>query len=242
MRVLAMILFLIILSSCGKTDSGAGSGLNGPSGNISQNETIRADGSNINGIYSTELYPINFNLHFKKVGTAAVQRDGDAFSAHVKLAYGPRETRVKQAIYTGRRCPNLNDDLNKDAYIDINEALIAIGSISIPLDGDLDSQRAGADQLPVGDAVTGKYSYDATGSFARMFADLKLPDEDATDNMIKLGAEDGLTFPGRIVLLTGVPEGLFLPPTVATVEGQSVHSSLPLACGVLWKVDALPSL
>lgn len=256
MRVLAMILSLITLSmmvsSCGKSSSGAGkqqqqqdtgtpSGPN-PGRTINQNETIQADGSNIQGIYGTVLLPVNFNLHFKKVGTASLQREGDAFTARVDLKYGPRETRVKQAVYTGRRCPNLNDDLNKDAYIDIQEAMLAIGSISIPLDGSLDAQAEGSETLPTGDAINGVYTYNVVASFSRMFADLKLPDEDAGDNMIKLGAEDGLTFPGRVVLLTGVPESLFIPPTVAGLGDAPVKSTVPLACGVLWKMDELPSL
>ena len=260
MRVLVMILSLIILSmtvsSCGQSSSGAGkqSEENSPdtpnsptttnpsTRGISQNETIQADGSNIAGIYGTEVLPVNFNLHFKKVGTAAIVREGDSFSAQVNLKYGPRETKVRQAIYTGRRCPNLNDDLNKDAYIDIQEALLAIGSVSIPLDGVLDSQAEGSDGYPTGDAVGGTYAYHVVASFSRMFADLKLPDEDAGDNMIKLGADEGLTFPGRIVLLTGVPESLFIPPTVRGLGEAEVKSTVPLACGVLWKMNEMPSL
>lgn len=240
MHSLATILSFITLFtlvSCGQSSSGSGRSVqqqtadNMPTSTPrSQNEIILADGSNIQGIYAADLYPVNYNLHFKQVGTAALQRDGDVFSAHVNLKYGPRDTKVKQAVYTGRRCPNLSDDLNKDAYIDMQEALIAIGSVSIPLDGVLDSSEQGAGVYPVGDSVTGQYAYMVTASFSRMFEDLKL----------NLGVE-GVTFPGRVVLLTGIPESVFLPPTVAAAEGQSVHSSLPLACGVLWKVDGLPS-
>lgn len=256
MRALVIILSLITLSltvsSCGKSSSGTGSQQQqqdtgtpsspGSARTINQNETIQADGSNINGVYGTTLLPVNFNLHFKKVGTASLQREGDSFTARVDLKYGPRDTQVKQAIYTGRRCPTLNDDLNKDAYIDIQEALMAIGSVSIPLDGSLDSQLEGAETSPSGDPVSGSYAYNVTASFSRMFADLKLPDENMGDNMIKLGAEDGLTFPGRIILLTGVPESLFLPPTVAGLGDAPLKSTVPLACGVLWKMDTFPTL
>ena len=254
MRVLSTLLGLLILTtlvSCGQSSSGSGAGGTQqenrgtapatPVRGMNQNETISADGSNINGIYAADLFPVNYNLHFKQVGTASLQRDADMFMAQVNLKYGPRDTRVKQAVYTGRRCPNLSDDLNKDAYIDINEAMLAMGDITIPLDGVLDSQMEGSDQYPTGDSVTGRYSYATVGSFARFFADLKAPDENPYDNIIKLGAEDGLTFPGRVVMLLGVPESLALPPTVAGIEGQSVHSTIPLACGVLWKVGALPS-
>jgi hypothetical protein len=255
MRYLIITLSLVSLMvfvSCGQSDSGAGvvdtstAAANndpGESGNVTtQNETATPDGSNINGIYGTVLYPINYNIHFKKLGTASVQRDGDSFTAKVDLKYGPREVKVKQAIFTGRRCPTVNDDLNKDAYVDINEALIAIGYVSIPLDGSLDSQAAGLGNFPVADSVNGTYTYNQTASFSRMFSDLKTPDLDTTDNIIKLKDGEGLTFPGRIVLLQGIPDKVFLPTTATTVPGQTVYESMPLACGVLWKMDALPTL
>ncbi|WPU66770.1 hypothetical protein [Peredibacter starrii] len=229
---------LCLLASCGSSDSGPSNTEAG----FTQNETIQADGSNINGAYVAEMYPLNYNLHFKQVGKAALVRDGDSFKAMVGLKYGPKNVEHAQAVYTGRRCPNVNDDLNKDAYIDMREAMIAIGQISIPLDGSLDSQTGGSGQYPTGDATKGMYYYEQSASFERMFADLKAPDTDPTDNIIKLGENDGLTFPGRVVLIQGVHKDLKLPATVMGLEGDSsVHESLPIACGILWKVPELPT-
>ena len=73
-----------------------------------------------------------------------------------------------------------------------------------------------------------------------LFADLKAPDENSYDNRIKLGANDGLTFPGRIILIQGVNDKFSLPPTVGTVGVENAHKTIPLACGVLWKVSTLP--
>ena len=176
----------------------------------------------------------------KKVGTAAVQREGDTFTATVKMKSGQRATNFTQAIYTGRRCPSIKDDLNKDAYVDIQEALVAIGQIVIPLDSNIDSQQAGLNNYPDGDAVSGSYLYKVTASFSRMFADLKTPDENPTDNMIKLGANEGLTFPGRIVFIQGINETIYLPSTAVSIGGASVHKTMPVACGVLWKVESMP--
>lgn len=241
MRLLIKILLLLsfcLVASCGKS-----SGTNQDSssaGGINQNENMRADGSNIKGVYATPLLPMNKNIHMNKVGMAAVQRDGDTFSALIKMKYGQRGTEHKQAIYTGRRCPTIKDDLNKDAYVDIREALSAIGHIVIPLDANVDSQQAGLNTYPVADVVEGKYFYQVTASFERMFADLKTPDENPNDNIIKLGVQDGLTFPGRVILLQGISEKHFLPPTAASMGGESVHKTMPVACGILWKVDKLP--
>ena len=235
-QILILLSFGLIIS-CGKT----GNKNQGTSGNgVYQNETIMADGSNIKGIYATVLRPLNKNIHMPSLGTAAVQRDGDTFSVFVKMKSGQRGTNFKQAIYTGRRCPDIKDDLNKDAYVDINEALVAIGQIVIPLDTNIDSQSGGSNNYPRGDMASGSFFYRATASFERMFADLKTPDENYTDNVIRLGADDGLTFPGRIILIQGVNQKFFLPPTVATDGVENAHVTIPLACGVLWKVSTLP--
>ena len=232
--------FLILLASCGQAGLAIKSPPVTPDG-VTQNETIMSDGSNIQGIYSTDLYPVNYNLQFKKVGVAAVVRNGDNFSAYVKMQYGQKDTALRQAIYTGRRCPNINDDLNKDAYIDIQEALIAIGQVTIPLDHNIDSQLEGMNEFPVGDNTYGRYFYEVQTSFQKMFSDLKAPDENPDDDMIKLSAETGLTFPGRVIVLQGLNESVFLPETAVSNNGETAYKTMPVACGVLWKVAKLPS-
>lgn len=231
------LISLCLLVSCHESlpDSKSKSKSEGPT----QNEVAMVDGSNISGIYSGELWPVNHNLHFKDIGVAALERDGDTFSAKVLMKYGTSETAHRQAIYTGRRCPNLTDDLNKDAYIDIIEAKLAIGKISIPLDGDLDSQLSGLDQKVMGD-INGKFFYKNSASFDRMFSDLKAPDERPNDDLIKLADNDGLTFPGRIIVIHGLSEKIALPASVATTDDESVHQSIPVACAVLWKVPLMP--
>lgn len=215
--------------------SESGSNMNGSG--VSQNETVQADGSNVNGIYVGPLWPVNYNLHFKTLGMAGVKREGDMFEAMVNMKYAPKGTTLRPAIYTARRCPTIKDDLNKDAYIDILEARLAIGKVTIPFDSDLDHQTSGSYSSS---DVTGKYSYHQSGSFERMFADLKAPDSDPSDQMVKLGEEEGLTFPGRIVILQGLDTDVKLPDSVATTDGESKHQSIPVACAVLWKVREMP--
>lgn len=231
-----LLLSVCLLSSCGKKDGDS----SGSSGNDIQSETAMADGSNIQGIYATTLLPVNNNIHMLKVGTAAFQRDGDIVTAYVKLKYGQRKTNLRQGIYTGTRCPEPTDDKNKDAYIDINEARPVIGKMIIPLDGVLDSQTEGSAGYPTGDALLGGFNYKTTGSFSRMFADLKNPDHDPNDNLVKLGADEGLSLQGKIVILHGINESVFLPPTAATTSEGSAYKTMPVACGVLKKVKVLP--
>lgn len=227
-------LSLMVLVSC--VDSGSTKKSSGNSG-INQNEVVEVDGSNVQGLYSAQIWPINTNLHFKEIGSVGVARMDDSFVAAVNFMYGPKDTTVKQAIYTGRRCPNLNDDLNKDAFIDISEARIAIGQITVPFDNDLDSQLGGANQYPHVDG-TGKMFYSRSASFSRMFSDLQTMDEDPSDQIVK--QESGITFPGRVVLFQGAARTTVLPETVGTTDGVDKYDSLPVGCAVLWKVDAWP--
>lgn len=225
----------LLLAACSESKSDLKSGGNG----VPQNETVQADGSNINGIYAGEIWPVNYNLHFKTLGMLGVKREGDNFEAMINMKYAPKGKTLRSAIYTARRCPNIKDDLNKDAYIDILEARLAIGKITIPFDGDLDSQMGGRGSYSSSD-VTGKFTYHRTASFDRMFADLKTPDDDPSDQIVKLGEDEGLTFPGRIVMIHGLSEDIKLPESVATTDGESAHDSIPVGCAVLWKVKDMP--
>lgn len=242
------ILGLSLLVSCGKaldqSSPGSTASPNTPASQDSeviQNETSEDDGSNIDGFYAADLMPMNYNLHFLKVGAAGVERVGDQFSAYVKLQYGPKNVEHSQAVYSGRRCPNINDDLNKDAYIDIQEALVAIGQVVIPFDDNLDSQMEGRNYSPRGDVNTGKYFYERSASFSKLFSDLKTPDQDPDDNIMKLKDDEGLTFPGRVVLIQGASEKRELPKTVASFGSRSRYQTIPIACGILWKVKERPS-
>jgi hypothetical protein len=237
------LLSLCLIAACSGSSGGGSSRQNEvaeettTTSGINQNEVVTPDGANIDGLYAADLWPVNYNLHLKSVGAVGVSRTGDTFEAIVNMKYAPRSVVLKSATYTARRCPNLNDDLNKDAYIDINEARVAIGKITIPFDSDLDSQAGGSFGVSGAD---GKYFYQKTASFERLFADLKLPDENPMDQYIKLGQEDGLTFPGRIVIVQGLADTVTLPETVGTADGESSHQTIPVACGVLWKVAEMP--
>lgn len=227
----------LLLASC--ADSPGSRSSDGPRV-VNQNEIIAVDGSNIQGNYAAEIWPMNHNLHFKTIGSVGVARDGDTFTAMVNFKYGPKDTTVKGAIYTARRCPTLNDDINKDAYIDILEARLAIGKIVIPFDGDLDSQLGGKGQYPTVNS-SGKLFYSKTASFSRLFEDLKAVDENSSDQFIKLKDDEGITFPGRIVLFQGLSQKVTLPDTVKTTDGESRHESIPVGCAILWKVENMPA-
>ena len=49
---------------------------------ISQNETIIADGSNVEGIYASDIQPVNYNINLEKIGVVALQRKGELLKAY----------------------------------------------------------------------------------------------------------------------------------------------------------------
>lgn len=236
------LVLVTLFLSCGGSGGGGGSSDKGASVKDGfQNETVMVDGSNVNGIYATPLWSLNYNLHVPEVGQVAVSRFEDEFKARVKLNIGPRNTNVRQGIYYGRRCPELKDDINKDAYIDAKEAKVAMGLMTIPLDGDLNSQEDGLNNFPYGRSRNGSYDYQETASFEALFRDLKGIETDFTDDIMKIMPTEGITLPGRVVLVMGIEEDYILPPTVQGEYGMSAHESLPIACGVLWKVKKMPA-
>jgi hypothetical protein len=237
-----VLLPMVLLASCvnNSVSKPGNSGGDFGSAGVNQNEVIEMDGSNVQGFYAAPIWPMNYNLHFKTIGAVGVSRVDDTFTAAVNFKYGPKEATVKQAIYTARRCPTINDDLNKDAYIDILEARLAIGKVVIPFDADLESQMGGSGQYPAVDAM-GKMFYSKTASFDRMFDDLKSSDEDPADQIIKLKEDEGITLPGRIVLFQGMPKKVTLPDSVATTDGEDKYDSIPIGCAVLWKVKEMPA-
>lgn len=203
-------------------------------------EMISADGSNVEGFYAGNIFPINHNLHFKKLGMIGVTRSGDEFNVKIRMENAPRNAQIRHSLYSSTRCPTMQDDLNKDAFIDIREARIALGEIVIPFDGDLSSQKAGLATTQVSD-LSGNYVYSRSTSFDLMFSDLKAQDSILPSYMRKLNDGEGLGLAGKVVLFQGVSPQVTLPKTVQDgSDGMALHDSIPFGCAILWKVPSAP--
>lgn len=218
---------VILTAACGKAEN--------PAGGTPYREELQADGSNINGTYSAELFPVNINLHAPRSGMAIFTRSGDELIAKVKLDVGAQGANYRQAVYWGNRCPGIESDANKDGYLDMPEIEAALGDVIIPLDGDLDSQSGGTGNYPSGMNARGSYFYKKTASFSRFFEDLKEEDPNTRDRVRKLEDQSGFTFLGKVVLVQGASESFKIPETVSSYYGLSRESSLPIACGVFFK-------
>lgn len=232
MRVIPILILLAIVSACGKSNSSAGI--------PTKSKVLPVNGSNIVGLYMAKFDTLNTQVNGTLPGSATLQRQNDTFRAYVRLFGGGPNVWHKQNIYMDGRCPTMADDTNFDGYVDINEANNVLGKVLIPLDSNLNSQFAGRNIFPVADNA-GSYFYEREAKFDLLFKDLKTPDADLNDNLIKLDPNRGLEFEGMVVMVQGTADTNILPETVASDNGRSLNQSLPIVCGVFQKVTSIPA-
>jgi hypothetical protein len=232
MRYLPLFLFVLLLFSCGKKDTGE---------DPEEEDEVKIDGSNVQGVYQTPLEAMNINTTLGTIGSAGLHRSSDIFKAFVKIYIGEKGVIHRQTIHRGSRCPTMRDDINGDGYIDYREAHFVVGNVLMPLDGDLDSQWDGNNYFPAGNGMAGGYFYERTASFSRMFEDLRDVDQNSLDEMDKLPYNQGVSFHKKVILIQGVSSYMNLPDSVDTMSGMTKHRSLPIACGVLRHSDKFPA-
>lgn len=232
MHLLGVLLLLGMISSCGKSNSNAGIP-------IEKEKALPLNGENINGLYMAKFFTINPGVNGTLPGSATILRQDDKLLAYVRLFGAGINTWHQQGIYDGKRCPNASDDTNRDGYIDMEEGARVWGKLIIPLDSNLNSQTAGKNIYPVGDA-SGTYFYERQASFDKMFRDLKSSDRNLTDNFHKLAPTEGLAIENRVVVIQGSPETIIYPDTFAKDPKHTAAQSAPVACGVFKAVTKVP--
>lgn len=216
------ILALMTLISCGK---------NGGGSNSSQQEQLEPV---TDGVYHAVLRPFNTQASgYLPTGTATFTVKGDNFQAKTLLDDDARVTH-RQSVHFGTRCPNNEqDDKNGDGYVDYAEAMAVVGKVIIPLDNDLSSQAGGANVYPKGTGFT----YTRSTSISRLNADLWMADEDGSDDIAKLGSGENVGINNRVVLIHGAAVKSTFPVSLAARAGEAANLSLPIACGVVRKVN-----
>lgn len=220
---------LLGLIACGGGGGGGGSGANIQDPVVITQEMAEATPGN----YYTVLRPVNFHSNgFIPYGAATFTLKGDQLQVDISMDDDQRVTH-RQTLHMGTRCPTLADDTNGDGLIDYDEAMSVVSSALMPLDGDLNSQMAGAEIYPKGSAMT----YSKTASLSKINADLWKADEDPSDNVIKLDQGKSIGFEGRVILAHGTSPDSSFPSSLASYRGEPAHLSLPVVCGVLKKID-----
>lgn len=224
------LISLAVVSACGKAkpmpvfDSGA----------LPENIVLPDNGSNIMGRYKGEFVTLNTNVNGFLTTSSFIIRKNNKFYVTLKLIGGIPHAWHKQDVYNGSRCPMENDDTNKDGFIDIQEGNVVWGKPIIPLDTDLNTQEAGKNVYPVGDAK-GTYTYRRSADFEGLYKDLK--DNSTESSFAKLQENEGLPLEGNVIVILGTHENANLPETVATIDGLDRHKSFPIACALITKVN-----
>jgi hypothetical protein len=213
---------LLTLAACGNNDSSSSTKKQQPNLLITEE-----------GHYQATLAPINAHLAGDVTGTALVKVVGDSMTFEVKVNGSPAQVVHAQNVHIASECPTLSSDVNKDGVIDAVEAQKSYGPIIIPLDSDLKTQVEKEVKFPTAD-FTGNYFYRQNVSMNEMLKDLTQKDNNISDNIVKLNSNLGLA--GRQIVIYGVAADAALPESVATVNGQAKHSSLPIACGSFIKI------
>lgn len=141
-----------------------------------------------------------------------------------------------QFLYEAERCPTMDDDTNEDGVLDQVEVLETTEGILIPFDDDLSEQVSSASVFPMSSGE-GSYVYEEEASLSAILTDLKASDENPNDRYIKLSENEDLKLEGKVVVIHGVSANATLPDTVASEGELAIHETVPVACGVVEKVD-----
>lgn len=215
--LIPMVTFLLVLGSCGK-DSDDKSSL-GVTSFAEKEEPMKE------GEYVAFLRTINSSVNgYIPFGRAELSLKEDELKVVTYLDDDQRVMHI-QRIHTGNRCPTLEDDLNKDGYIDIVEAEKSLGEVILPLDNDLSSREAGEGKYPIGSSFT----YTRSVKWSGLIEDLQRPYKEG----YMVLEEDQLNLENRVILIHGTSYSSLVPNTLATHDGIEPHLSVPIACGII---------
>lgn len=215
---LSLIIFLIFFVSCGKTK--------GPY-DESYPMMARAEQE---GYYRASLESVNGKISRRNFGKSSVFLRGNQFYAKVKLDTGRPHVTYLQGIHEGDRCPDPEDDINRDGYIDGQEALRVSGRMLIPLDGDLTRQLKSFSIWPKTNKK-GLYLYTRSVGVDAIMGELRSISFRSHQLLTRLGSNEELNLTHRVMIVYGVPYSYTLPETVEGVSGFPPHMSVPIACG-----------
>ena len=218
------------LSSCGGSHVATGGG------NAAKNPILFTE--KIEGKYKVIFKSLNSSVSGNTSAAAKIEIFDDKISVDLKAKDAPSNTFHPQAIYNANTCPTEVHDVNNDGFIDPIEAYKVIGEALIPLDSNLNSQEEGSEEFPITDSL-GNYFYEQSAVFSTMLADLKMMDLNQYDHLSKLPQGEKFKLEGKVVMILGVAEDVYLPGSIQNLQNISARVALPIACGKIERDYAL---
>ena len=216
---------LLVLVGCG--------GKKGPNSIPSADKLELQD--DVDGVYRAHLSPLNEAFAGSTSGTVTVRMRGDEIIVEGAIAGAPAGIKHYQFITNGGSCPSAASDSNADGVIDAVEGATAYGSALIPLDSNLNSQVDGSDFGPIANPA-GAIVYRRSASVSNLMSDLFEMDPTSKDHLVKLAPGEQMILNGKKVVLHGVSAEL--PATASGMNDLSAAESLPIACGILTRVNS----
>lgn len=138
-KTVTFVFLLSTLNACGEKSSQSKGAA------ITQNEEILSD-----GVFKAILRPYNFTAAgWIPNGMADLKILGNEFEVKSWLDDSANVIH-KQNIHTGTKCPSLENDTNKDGFVDENETTKISGHVFLALDNDLNSQDPESSLFPKG--------------------------------------------------------------------------------------------
>lgn len=181
--------------------------------------------------YIAELMPLNAATLDRTVsGTATFTLDNGELTIAV-AADGLAPSIMHMQHYHGfpggddATCPMPQADANGDGFIDLIETEPMAGTTMVPLHDDPASLEIARDTYPVADG-DGAIRYQQTVSLDKLRQ--------------ALGDKFGVAEPElekRVVFLHGVPSDADLPASVRSLPGVPAQMTLPVACGVIERLE-----
>jgi hypothetical protein len=173
-------LCLLVLTSCGDK------GNNDAEAKASQQEMLSE------GIFKAVLRPYNFTAAgWIPNGMADIKINENQIEVKSWLDDSSNVVHM-QNIHVGTQCPSMENDINRDGFVDMNESIKVAGKILMALDDDLNSQEIGS-VYP-----KGNYSYFQTASLSKM-----------------------VSVEGKVIIVTGTANNPALPIACGVIEKKS---------------------
>lgn len=122
----------------------------------------------------------------------------------------------RQFVTMVSKCPTISNDSNGDGLIDFKEAFQSTKKILIPLDSDLSIYSEENPQYP-----KGNFNYEQK-------IDL---------NKLQLQNNMGLELNGKALIVLGTSISKDLPNSVSSFENALPQLSIPIACGIIKKIN-----
>ncbi|GFZ27505.1 hypothetical protein [Lactobacillus corticis] len=183
--------------------------------------------------YRAEIKPLNADkIGTRAHGTAEFELTATTLKIVVEMFDTPASMQHWEHFHgfpDGREAevPTMVQDVNGDGFIDLEETFPVSGTTMVPFDDQPDAMNIPNDTYPVSDQA-GHYKYEKEVPLANLQAQFE-----------KTFKTSDLALDKRVVYVHGVSPEMPMPASVGgnLNEKYTCHTTLPIACGKIVKVD-----